>query len=373
MTAQIKYKLNQFDYFVTFCKSGSIDKISKSIEKINSDKNVLLLYDKNVGKEIIEKIFTSLKISGCNVLKKDFSGSKINKNEKLLFNIIDILLDKKFTKKSVVISCGGGVVGDVAALASSLYLRGLHYYNVPSTLTAMIDSSIGGKTAINYKGITNSVGTYYHPKNVFILEDIIKTLPQREFIAGMAEIIKCGLIDKNKIISFLVKNKENIIKRNFKYINKLFYLTIKTKIKFFSNDVYEKNQRLYLNFGHTFAHAIEMAIENFLKKDVIRHGEAVALGILCEIYYSNKGRSKLYKETKKILELFNLPVTLDNISIDIYRLQNDIYKNIFLDKKRIDNFPRYISLKRKGSPKIMKIEDFDFLNDTILQLFKSKN
>ena len=110
---------------------------------------------------------------------KECKGDKVNKNKKFLFELIDTLLKNKFTKRSVVISCGGGVVGDVSALASSLYLRGLYYFNIPTTITAIIDSSIGGKTAINYKGVTNSVGTYYHPKNVFILEEILK-LYQRE-------------------------------------------------------------------------------------------------------------------------------------------------------------------------------------------------
>ena len=105
----------------------------------------------------------------------------------------------------------------------------MYYFNIPTTITAIIDSSIGGKTAINYKGVTNSVGTYYHPKNVFILEEILKTLPEREFISGVAEIIKCGLIDNIKIIKFLIKNKKKIIERKFNYLNKLCAMTINTK------------------------------------------------------------------------------------------------------------------------------------------------
>ena len=166
---QIKYKLEKEDHFVTFCKTNSLEKISKFFEKINSDKNVLLLYDKNINKEIIKKIYNELKISGCNIILKECKGDKINKNKKFLFDLIDTLLKNKFTKRAVVFSCGGGVIGDVSALASSLYLRGLYYFNIPTTITSIIDSSIGGKTAINYRGITNSIGTYYHPKNVFIL------------------------------------------------------------------------------------------------------------------------------------------------------------------------------------------------------------
>ena len=131
------------------------------------------------------------------------------------------MIKHKFTKKSVIFSCGGGVVGDVAALlASSLYLRGTIYFSIPSTMTAVVDSAIGGKTGINYKGIINSLGTYYHPKNVFILEDIISSIPQREYLAGFAEIIKCGLIDNKNILNYLDNEKDPIIKRNFKMLKK---------------------------------------------------------------------------------------------------------------------------------------------------------
>ena len=101
-------------------------------------------------------------------------------------------------------------------------------------------------------------------------------------------MIKCGLIYNKKILTLLLKNKNDILNRKYSFISKLCAMTINSKIKFFTNDVYENNYRLALNFGHTFAHAIEMGIENEVKKDYIRHGEAVALGILCEIYYSNK-------------------------------------------------------------------------------------
>ena len=122
-----------------------------------------------------------------------------------MFRILDILINYKFTKKSVIVSFGGGVVGDVSALASSLYLRGMIYFCIPTTMTSMIDSSIGGKTGINYKGVINSIGNYHHPKSVFILEDVINEIPEREYFAGFAEIIKCGLIEIIKFYLFKYK------------------------------------------------------------------------------------------------------------------------------------------------------------------------
>ena len=366
----ISYKVNNIEHKVTFCKSGNLGPISNSLDKIKSDKNILLIYDDKINPKILKNIFYELKLSGCKIFSLKSTGSKTNKNERFLFDILNFLIKNKFTKKSVVISFGGGVIGDVAALASSLYLRGTIYFSIPSTMTAIVDSSIGGKTGINYKGIINSLGTYYHPKNVFILEEILSSVPEREYIAGIAEIIKCGLIDDKRILSFLKKNKDKIILRNYNFVSKICEMTLKSKIKFFSDDVYEKNSRLALNFGHTFAHAIEMAIENKLKKDIIRHGEAVALGILCEIYYANKKKTKLFDLAKELFSIFNLPteLKLKKLKLDKIKLVDEIYKSIFLDKKKIGQYPRYISLKKQGKPIINEIKDFDHINDTILEV-----
>jgi 3-dehydroquinate synthase len=367
---KINYKIGKTTHQISFCRKEDKKNISKEIERVKSDRNVLLIYDVKINKNITNQVIDDLKLSGCKIFTLKSEGSKKNKNEKFLFKIIDLLISRKFTKKSIIISLGGGVVGDVSALASSLYLRGLIYFNIPSTMTSIVDSCIGGKTAINYKGITNSVGTYYHPKHVFVFEDIFQNIPKREFDAGIAEIIKCGIIDDKKILNFLEINKEKIFKRDYKTLSNLCKKTLVSKIKFFKKDIYEKDKRLFLNFGHTFAHAIEMATEVNLKKDFIRHGEAVGLGMLAEIYYENRNKGNIFNLVKDLLKQYNLPTKLDvsKINISKVKLLNDIYKNLFLDKKKIDKYPRYIAIKNIGSPKIKEIKDFDFINDTILNV-----
>ena len=367
---EIKYNINKEKYKITFCSKNKKDFIISDLKKLSSDKRVLFLYDKNINKLLIQQILENLKLSGCRIYVMKVEGDKINKNEKLLFKIIDNLIKNKFTKKSVIISCGGGVVGDVSALASSLYLRGLIYFHIPTTMTAIVDSCIGGKTGINYKGIINSLGNYYYPNNVYILENIINLIPDREYLAGIPEVIKCGLIDSIKTLNFLKKNKKQIISRNFSYVSKMCRLALKTKIKFFVKDIYEKNLRLNLNFGHTFAHAIEMTLEKHLNSLNIRHGEAVGIGILCELYYAFQKRNKIFYETKKILEDYSLPTKLngEKIKKNKQMLQSVIYKNIFLDKKRISQYPRYIKLIKKGKTKVTEMKNFDHLNDTIFRI-----
>ena len=234
-------------------------------------------------------------------------------------------------------------------------------------MTSIIDSCVGGKTGINFRNIINSIGNYYHPHAVFIYNEVIKSIPNREFIAGIPEIIKCGLIKKNGILKILQNKKKEILNRNFKVISHLCAETLKTKIFFFKNDVNEKNKRLILNFGHTFAHSIEMATEQLTKKEYYRHGEAVGIGILCEIYFSNNGENKLLKNVKDLLKLYNLPIKIDKGNFNNKKsiLLNNIYKFIFLDKKKISRYPRYISLKKLNKPTVKELQNNHLILETI--------
>lgn len=366
----IKYSINN-EVNKIIIKKNITKVVNLELNKLNSDKKLLLVFDKNISEEIVKNIFSILKISGFKIFVIKLEGSKKNKTEKYLFKIIDFLIQNKFTKNSVILSIGGGVIGDLTALSSSLYLRGLIYCHIPTTITAIVDSCIGGKTAINYKGIINSFGNYYHPKLVFIFDEIIQKIPNREFRSGIPEIIKYGLLKKNNLISILEKKHELILKRDFKIIQKICFECLNTKLFFFLNDEREKNTRLSLNFGHTFAHAIEMALNTKKKKDLIQHGEAVGLGMLCEIYHTNSKTNKLYNQVKKILEKYLLPVDLKNNikgNINKNELHKKIFVNIFLDKKKIGVHPRYISLKKIYHPNIAEIDDMTKLNQTIYNL-----
>ena len=360
----IKYFVSKLEHRVTFCHDKEANDISKDLKRLFSDKKMLLILDKKISAKIIKNLHKDLRYLGYKIFPLYVEGSKKNKNKELLFKIIDELIKQKFTKKSVILSCGGGVVGDVSALAASLYLRGTIYYHIPTTMTAIVDSCIGGKTGINYNNIINSMGTYYHPQNVFISKNIIQLLPKREFISGFAEIIKSGLLNDKKILKIIKKDISEIHERDFKTLREIVFLTLKTKIKFFVNDIYENNQRLCLNFGHTFAHAIEMALQTN-KGDVIRHGEAVGIGMLCEIFY-NEEKSKNFYRLKKYLELFKLPTSIEKFYNlrKKNKIKKNIYENIFLDKKKISKFPRIISIKSK-SPRVIEMRSNKMIMNTI--------
>ncbi len=366
----IKYSINNQENKVII-KKDITSVVNNELNRLNSDNKLLFVFDKNIPEELVKNIYLTLKLSGFKIFMLKMEGSKKNKTEKYLFKIIDFLLEKKFTKNSIILSLGGGVIGDLTALASSLYLRGLIYCHIPTTMTAIVDSCIGGKTAINYNGIINSFGNYYHPRLVFIFDEIIQKIPEREFRSGIPEILKYGLLKKNKIISILEKNKKKILSRDFKVIQSICYESLKAKLFFFINDEREKDSRLNLNFGHTFAHAIEMALNSKKKKDLIQHGEAVGIGILCEIYYTNLKKNTLFLKTQKILQSYSLMTSLHDIlpqKINKNELHKQIFLSIFLDKKKIGINPRYISLKKMYKPKILEIDDMTKLNQTIFNL-----
>ena len=226
----LNYKIENENFKVTFCpdnqklniknKKNSYMRISRDLNKFKHDNKILLVIDKNINNKIIKYITNDLKLSYPDLNVLYVQGSKKNKNLKTFFKIIDHLFKKKFSKNSVLISCGGGVIGDVSGLAASLYLRELNYYHIPTTMTAIIDSCIGGKNGINFKNIINSIGTYYHPTNVYISKTIIHHLTEREYISGIPEIIKCGLIDNSDLLNY-VKTKNKIVQRDFHLYQKL--------------------------------------------------------------------------------------------------------------------------------------------------------
>lgn len=146
---------------------------------------------------------------------------------------------------------------------------------------------------------------------------------------------------KNKILKILKNNKKKILNRDFKVLQKLCIETLKTKVFFFKNDIHEKNIRLFLNFGHTFAHALEMATQKIEKKEIYRHGEAVGIGMLCELYLANNKKNKNFFLVKKLLEDFNLPTSIKTNKTQ--KLIDEIYKNVFLDKKKLINYPDILS------------------------------
>ena len=197
------------------------------------------------------------------------------KNLDTLKKIFDTLLEGKFDRSTVLVALGGGVIGDMVGFAAATYQRGVDFIQIPTTLLAQVDSSVGGKTAVNHPLGKNMIGAFHQPKAVFIDPNTLNTLPDREFSAGMAEVIKYGLIKDLRFFEWLETNIEKLMRRDPQCLAEAILVSCQTKAIIVAEDETEQGQRALLNLGHTFGHAIESA-QNY--KSWL-HGEAIGAGM----------------------------------------------------------------------------------------------
>lgn len=273
---------------------------------IDVNQNYFIITDQNVGALYLNILAEQLPNSKSYVITPgEASKSITNINE-----IIKKMLSENIGKETTIIALGGGVVGDLAGFIAGIYKRGIPLINIPTTLLAQVDSSIGGKTGVNIENYKNQIGVFYHPQTVIIDPMFLNTLPERELLNGYAELIKYAFIKDNQLYQLL--------KNNDPQLNELIERAISIKIAITTRDEFEKNERKILNFGHTIGHALE-SLSNFR----ISHGEAVALGM---IYETNNPEVK--RDLIEMLAQYQLPTNYPNFNI------NEIAEYIFVDKKR---------------------------------------
>ena len=322
----------------------------------------LIIIDSKIKKKIVLKILSNFKSK--NRIVYFFNANEKNKNQNNVNKILNLLLKNNFQRNDCLISIGGGITGDESGFASSIYKRGMKFVNVPTTLLAQVDSSIGGKTGVNTAHGKNLIGSFYQPNLVVSDTNFLKTLPKREIICGYAEMLKHSLILKSKNFTFLDKNASKILKMKSPFIEKSIIESCKIKKKIVELDENERNLRKILNFGHTFAHAYETTL-NYSKK--LNHGEAVLLGITSAINFSLKIKLLSKKDYFMIKNHFtknNLPNNLNN-----YFSKKDLQKLVLFmknDKKNTSNLINLILLKKIGNIKL----NLNFTNRKIYDFLK---
>ena len=344
----IKLQINTRDHrYPIFIGSGLITKLSKLLNSSSIKfTKCLLVIDSKVPKTLINKILKSLPKK--QTIIHMFNANEFNKNQLSVNKILTILLKKNFHRNDCLISVGGGITGDVSGFASSIFKRGIKFINVPTTLLAQVDSSIGGKTGINSIHGKNSIGSFYQPSLVISDINFLKTLPKREIICGYGEILKHSLIANKKFFLFLNKNATKILNLKSPFIEKSIHQSCLIKKRIIETDEKEKNLRKILNFGHTFAHAYEATLQ-YSKK--LNHGEAVILGIMNASKFSLKNNllsKDEFELIKKHLIQFKLPIKLRK-KISSNRL-NRIISFMKKDKKNNTKKINLILLKKIGQP-----------------------
>ena len=307
-------------------------------KKFPDIKKICVIADKNLPKILLRDLVKSLNKHNVKIFK--LSISEKTKNLKVANKIIEYLLENNFNRSDCVIAFGGGIVGDLSALVSNLTKRGLKFINIPTTLLAQVDASIGGKTGVNTEQGKNLIGTFYQPD--FVISDIaiLKSLPKREMICGYGEILKHSLILNNQFFLWLSKNGKKIInKKNDDSLKKSIIESCKIKSQIVNQDEKEKDLRMILNFGHTFAHSFEKT-KNFSKN--LNHGEAVLLGMLVASDLSYR-RNLLSLKDLNLIKKHYINLNL-NINIKKVFKKSEISKIVHFMKKDKKNTSEKINL-----------------------------
>lgn len=340
LCVNLKRKTDE-SYSVCFTKSYFRDLILE-IKRNEWGSKYAIITDSKVKKLYGEELQNKLKRANINSEIFSFNSGEKYKTLKQAEKLTRSLFASGFGRDDAIIALGGGVTGDMAGFVASIYMRGIPYIQIPTTLLSMIDASIGGKTGTDTGFGKNLIGTFYQPKSVYIDLSFLETLPEKQFKNGVAEIIKYGVVASPGLLKLLDKKHEKILNLEDKILNKIIKKCVKIKISIVQQDEKESNIRKFLNYGHTLGHAIEK-ITNFK----IQHGEAVSIGMsivntmaVNKNLMSRKDRDYI----NKIIEKYKLPNKLPKrINID------KIAEAIKYDKKAKGGKPMFVIAKKIGN------------------------
>jgi 3-dehydroquinate synthase len=327
----------------------SFDAISDEIINLGfKNRRIAIVTDTNVGKLYGQELLNTLKEVSDNIVIYEIPAGEENKQLSEIEKIYEFLAGKLFDRHDLLVALGGGVVGDMCGFCAATYLRGIAFVQVPTTLLAQTDSSIGGKTGVDLNGIKNMVGAFYMPRLVYMNLSTLSTLDDRQYASGFAEVMKHGLIKDQDFYVYLIENMYEIGDRDLDVLSEMIRRSCEIKKMVVEKDPTEKGDRALLNFGHTLGHAIEKH-KNF----TMTHGECVALGCVAAAFISYK-RNLLstdeYYEIRDMFVPFNLPISIEDVDKEAVL---DITKS---DKKADSDKIKFILLKKIGKA---------FIDDTV--------
>jgi 3-dehydroquinate synthase len=335
----VMVKTSQGSYSVLI-GSNSFLRLQKEITRLKLFRNVFVIMDENVRKFHADKILNTLNDYFLKLEIYVLKSGETSKSHYELDKIYSELIKNKYSRDSLIIAIGGGVTGDISGYVASTYMRGVQLVHIPTTLLADVDSSIGGKTGINFYKMKNMIGSFYQPKMVLIDPDFLITLPDEEMLSGLGEVIKYSFITNQRFYDYTYNNIDNILLKRKSALEKIIYESVLFKASVVATDEKEAGLRKILNFGHTYAHAFESEL-NFK----IKHGEAVIAGIISALFLSNlKGylKSELVKKFLIDIKRIRLSRILQNINAEKVL---DIMQG---DKKNRNNKIKFVLVKNIG-------------------------
>ncbi len=304
------------------------------------NRRLMIITDSNVGGYYLEELKKALREVSPFVYNYTFSAGETSKNLDTASLCYERLIQAGFDRNDVLVALGGGVVGDLTGFVAATFLRGIRFVQVPTSLLAMVDSSIGGKTGVDFKAYKNMVGAFHQPKLVYMNLNTLMSLSEREFYSGMGEIIKHGLIKNLAYYNWLKENHEGIQKKQYDVLKDMIYESCLVKKAVVEADPKEKGERALLNFGHTIGHSVEKLM-NLTRL----HGECVCIGMAAASYLSYmRGylNQEQYTDILATIRLFGQPVSAAGLNPD------EVYEVTKLDKKMDSDRIKFILLKEPG-------------------------
>lgn len=320
-------------------EDGLLKKVPDLLKKKPVGTKHAIIADKNVGKLYGKKLMAQMARKGIQSSLITFPPGDRSKRLEIVENIANQMVQKKFDRCDAIIALGGGVSGDIGGFVASIYMRGIPYIHIPTSIVAMCDSSIGGKTGVNLEGGKNLLGRIEQPSAVLIDPSLLKTLPQEEYRIGMGEVLKYGAIMDSGLFKILEKSTKKIQKRDREILNKIIIRSCKDKVSVIEKDEHEGGLRKVLNYGHTTGHAIEK-----LSKYKISHGEAISIGM--KIANTMAVHKKLLQldDSKRINNLINAYNIIEPRNLSIIQPSNatKLWNLMQSDKKATNSQLQFI-------------------------------
>lgn len=333
----------------------NFDNLSEAFGKLKvAGKKICIVTDSNVGPLYADEVKNILESTGNQVFVYTFPAGEENKTLSTVEDVYEFLIQNKFDRTDMLAALGGGVVGDLTGFTAATYLRGISFIQIPTSLLAQVDSSIGGKTGVDFRAYKNMVGAFYMPKLVYMNIHVLNSLSDRLFNSGFGEIIKHGLIKDKDYYNWLADNVSQICSRDEEALEQMVYVSCTIKKAVVEKDPTEKGDRALLNFGHTLGHAIEKQM-NFS----LYHGECVALGMIAALAISKKRgfvTEQEFEDALTMLRRYHFPMHVTRITPE------DVVAVSKNDKKMVSNKVKFILINSVGNAFIdMTVTDEEML------------
>jgi 3-dehydroquinate synthase len=336
--------------------SGNLGEAAKFCDAEQDDAHVVVITDGNVDELYSEPVSDALQEAGAQIDILVVEAGEQSKASEVAADLWEQLLDQGADRKTVVVALGGGVVGDLAGFVAATFTRGLRFVQIPTTLLAQVDSSVGGKVGINLPGGKNMVGAFWQPRGVLIDVNVLQSLPVREYRAGLAEVVKYGVIQDATFFAFLVENIGQVNKRDPATLTYIVERCCRLKADVVEQDEREETGlRSILNYGHTFCHAFEAATGY----EKLLHGEGVAIGMMCAARLAERmGRvdEVFVERQRKLLEAFGMALDVPDVDHD------ELIELMYRDKKVERGKLRFVLPTRLGHVELVR----DVANEDVL-------